>query len=185
MICMPDHSRIVIGVAGRIGSGKTAVAQELAASFGFEYFRYSLILAEWFGANPTDKERLQEIGDGVMSGEGQVELNRRLIGRIPPGQDSVVDGLRHPLDFDSLHREFGSRFSMIFVQTPREIRFERLRDRFADFGEFEVADSHPVESRIDDLKPMAAELIAGTLGKVELRAKLNSLVTVFRQRAEL
>ncbi|HEX4037842.1 MAG TPA: hypothetical protein VHX37_07270 [Acidobacteriaceae bacterium] len=181
---MPDHLQIVVGVAGRIGSGKTIVAQQLANSFGFQYFRYSLILAEWFGANPEDKGRLQEIGGGVMNGEGQLELNRRLISQIPAGKDTVIDGLRHPLDFASLRGQFHQKFSLIFVETPADARFERLRGRFSSFNQFEHADSRPVEANIDDLKPLASATLPGTLQKAELEAKLGSLIAGFRQKAE-
>jgi dephospho-CoA kinase len=179
---MPDHSRIVIGVAGRIGSGKTIVAQQLADSFGFQYFRYSLILSEWFGTNPTDKAGLQEIGEGVMAGDGQRELNRRLIERIPDGGDVVIDGLRHPIDYDSLNHEFPGRFFLIFVDTPPDTRYSRLRDRFSDFEQFAVADRRPVESNIDDLKPMASAALAGTLQREQLQAELGSLVQKLRRK---
>jgi len=73
------ESRIVIGVAGRIGSGKSFAAHHLEQHFGFQYLRYSLVLADWFKADPAAKSRLQEVGWGVMSGDRQRELNRRLI----------------------------------------------------------------------------------------------------------
>lgn len=184
MVSMPDHAGIVVGVAGRIGSGKTLVAQELAASFGFEYFRYSLVLAEWHGVDPQNKGELQEIGGRVMSGEGQLELNRRLISRISPGKDSVIDGLRHPLDFASLDKEFGRSFSLIFVEATPEIRFERLRDRFSDFDHFLEADDRPVECRIDELKQLSTEVLPGTLERTQLQVRLKSLVVAFRQKAE-
>ena len=47
MLRMVDNARLVIGVAGRIGSGKSEVAQCLRERLGFQYLRYSLILAEW------------------------------------------------------------------------------------------------------------------------------------------
>jgi dephospho-CoA kinase len=172
---MPEQPRIVVGVAGRIGSGKTAVAQELARFFGFEYFRYSLVLADWFGANPSDKEYLQEIGGGVMSGEGQLELNRRLIRLIPAGTDSVVDGL---------DAQFRHSFSLIFIETARNIRFERLRGRFSDLHQFEQADAREVESNIDDLKPLASAILPGTLERAEVHATLRSLLTGFREKAQ-
>lgn len=93
MASMPDHSPIVIGVAGRIGSGKSVVAHCLERELGFQYLRYSLVLAEWSHADPADKSRLQEIGGEVMAGEGQRALNRLLINRIDRSRDVAVDGL--------------------------------------------------------------------------------------------
>jgi dephospho-CoA kinase len=110
MVGMPEYSRIVVGVAGRLGSGKSEVAHSLEQGFGFQYLRYSMILADWLGTDPRDKSRLQEFGWDVMAGEGQYELNRRLIDRIHPTKDVAVDGLRHPIDYESLRGSSGCSF---------------------------------------------------------------------------
>src|ERR1039458_6919925 len=133
------ESRIVIGVAGRIGSGKSFAAHYLEKHFGFQYLRYSLVLANWFKADPAAKSRLQEVGWGVMSSDRQGELNRRLIAGIDRRRNCVLDGLRHPIDYESLKNEFASQFILIYVDTPSEIRFERLRARFQGFDEFQAA----------------------------------------------
>jgi dephospho-CoA kinase len=182
MICMPDLAPIVIGVAGRIGSGKSVVAHCLEREFGFQYLRYSLVLAEWSHADPADKSRLQEIGGDVMAGEGQSELNRRLINRIDRDRDVSVDGLRHPIDHASLAEEFGARLFLLFVETPLNIRFERSRDRYNSLEDFLVADLHPVESNIDLLRPLAAVSISGTTSGEELTSELGRLVPLFRKR---
>jgi dephospho-CoA kinase len=182
---MPDHSAIVVGVAGRIGSGKSMVAHCLEQEFGFQYFRYSLVLAEWSCTDPNDKARLQEIGEEVMAGEGQVELNRQLIKRVDPTRNATVDGLRHPVDHQSLLAEFGPRYFLIFVDTPPRIRFERSRGRFGTYEQFLEADSRPVESNIDLLRPSAATTIPGTMSMGELTSKLSELTISFRLRIPL
>src|SRR6266849_8986739 len=90
--------RLVIGVTGRIGAGKTSVAKYLNSRHGFQYLRYSQVLSEWMASDPESKAHLQEVGWKVMAGGMQAELNRRLIEEIKPGSDVAVDGLRHPLD---------------------------------------------------------------------------------------
>ena len=181
MVRMPDRSPIVIGVVGRIGSGKSVVAHCLEREFGFQYLRYSLVLAEWSHADPADKSRLQEIGGDVMAGEGQAELNRLLIKRIDRSRDVAVDGLRHPTDYKSLLAEFGPQFFVIFVDTPTQIRFERSCDRFITYERFLAADRHPVESNIDLLRPLAAVTIPGTIPGDELIAELDRLLSSFRR----
>jgi dephospho-CoA kinase len=177
---MSDTSRLVIGVAGRIGSGKTEVARYLEQERGFQYSRYSLVLAEWCKSDPDAKARLQQVGWDVMSGEGQQELNRRLIGQIHPTRDCVVDGLRHPLDFESLNNTFASRFFLIYIDTPPEVRFDRLRDRYKTFAEFMAADSHPVESNINSLVSLASAVLSGTLPIQRFGAEMSALVESFR-----
>jgi dephospho-CoA kinase len=183
MVGMPDTSRIVIGVAGRIGSGKSVVAHCLEREFGFQYLRYSMVLAEWYRTDPADKSRLQEVGEDVMFGGGrQRELNRRLIEQIDRSRDVVVDGLRHPIDHECLKTEFVARFFLIFVETPSVIRFERSRDRYDTFEEFLAADSRPVESHIDSLRSPAATTISGTMPVGEMTSELDLLTRSFRRR---
>lgn len=176
---------IVIGVVGRIGSGKTFVARCLERKFGFEYLRYSLVLAAWSHVDPNDKPRLQEVGEEVMAGEGQAELNRKLIENIDPTRDTAVDGLRHPIDHESLRAAFGERYFLIFVDTPSRARFERSRDRFDTYEAFLQADSRPVESNIDLLLPFAAATMHGTLSVAELTSTLSRLTVSFRERIPL
>jgi hypothetical protein len=90
-----------------------------------------------------------------MAGGQQAELNARLIAGIDRSRSAAIDGVRHPIDFDSLSSSLGTSFSMIFLEANPEPRFERVRNRFESFAEFLTADSHPVESHIDSLKPLA------------------------------
>jgi dephospho-CoA kinase len=184
---MPDqHSQhrknvqLVIGVAGRIGSGKSVVAHYLEREFGFQYFRYSLVLADWFETEPDAKARLQEVGWEVMSGSGQRELNQRLIAQIDRDKDCAVDGLRHPIDYENLKKEFGSRFYLIVVDTPTEVRFARLRERYATYQEFVAADLHPVESNIESLRPLASAFLSGTLHMERLASDLSAFLRTLR-----
>jgi dephospho-CoA kinase len=180
MLHMPGDPGIAIGVTGHMGSGKSLIAHHLEDNFGFQYLRYSLVLAEWFEADPRAKGKLQEVGWDVMSNSGQSELNRRLIEKIEPDRDVSIDGLRHPLDLESLQERFGSSFFLLFVRAPREIRFSRLQDRYESYAAFTEADEHPVESHIDWLGTHASAEIDGTLPDNELFRELESLVEVFR-----
>lgn len=182
MVIMPESPRIVVGVAGRIGSGKTAIAQHIERDFGFQYLRYSQILAEWFQADPADKVRLQKVGGVVMAGADQVELNRRLIDRIDPRSDVVVDGLRHPTDHASLHAAFEDDFFLVYVDTPATIRFERLGHRYRTFAEFCEADAHSVESQIDSLRSVATVVLPGTMDFERLMTSVHRLILDFRER---
>jgi len=119
-----------------------------------------------------------------MAGQEQRELNRRLVRRIDRNSDVAVDGLRHPIDYESLLTEFGKRFSLIFVDTPPTTRFERTRDRFTNYDQFLAADSRPVESNIELLRPLAAATISGTMSVGESVAELRQLVSSFRKRID-
>ena len=184
MLGMNDRARLVIGVAGRIGSGKTVVARYLAECHGFEYLRYSFVLADWYQEDPEAKMRLQTVGWEVMSGPGQRDLNRRLISGIDDARDCAVDGLRHPIDFESLRNAFAKSFFLVYIDTPREIRFERLRDRYPTYDEFLAADSHPVESHIEELVPLASATLSGAEPIGQVDPKIDQLVREFGARSE-
>jgi dephospho-CoA kinase len=176
------HDRsLVIGVAGRIGSGKSEAAHFLERECSFHYVRYSAVLADWFGVDPAAKERLQDIGENVMSSDDQLELNRRVLQCMILDRDNVVDGLRHPTDYETLQRRFGSSFFFIFIDTPADIRFERLRDRFGTYEEFLAADSRWVESHILALQPLANLVLSGSVSERELTSSVELAVRSFRK----
>src|SRR5260370_37918609 len=88
----PQGERLVVGITGRIGSGKTTVGRYLESRYGFQYLRYSEVLAEWLAKDPESKAHLKKVGWEVMAGGMQAELHRRLIARITPDADLAVDG---------------------------------------------------------------------------------------------
>lgn len=174
---MTANDRLGIGFAGRIGSGKTFAAMYLAERWGFQYLRYSQVLAEWFRTDPDAKNALQDFGWNVMSGENQHRLNELLIARIDPNQDCSIDGLRHTIDYEELKARFGpSSFSLIFVDTDTATRFQRLRSRFDSYESFEAADSHPVEHNINSLRSLADIVISGDLATRELKQALDQFI---------
>src|SRR6266853_2881208 len=185
---MPSHfqrsedERLVIGIAGRIGSGKTSIGKYLVSAYGFQYFRYSQVLSEWRAKDPESKSHLQEIGWEVMDGGQQAELNRRLIEQIAPGVDVAVDGLRHPIDYQSLRNTFLSSFRLLYIDSPAGERWERLRGRgrYSNFSSFEVADLHPVEQSIELLKPNATFVFQNTGSSQDLYAALDEVIQDLR-----
>jgi dephospho-CoA kinase len=116
---MPDKSsqqqgdRLVIGITGRIGAGKTSVGKYLSSAHGFHYTRYSQVLSDWRATDPESKPHLQVVGWEVMAGGMQAELNARLISQLPAERDCAVDGLRHFLDYESLKSAFSSHFHLL------------------------------------------------------------------------
>src|SRR4029077_18609005 len=125
----PRVERLVIGITGRIGSGKTTVGRYLESRYGFQYLRYSEVLAEWQAKDSESKAQLQKVGWEVMAGGMQAELNRRLIARITLDVNVAVDGLRHPLDYDALRTSFSASFRLLYIDSPPELRFERLNQK--------------------------------------------------------
>src|SRR5271155_5666608 len=125
-------NHLVIGVTGHIGAGKTSAANYLKSIRGFFYVRYSKVLSDWLGEDPESRVHLQTVGWEVMAGGMQTELNARLIGQIPAQIDCAVDGLRHPIDQDSLTKAFPSQFRLLYLESRQETRWQRVRKRYAE-----------------------------------------------------
>jgi dephospho-CoA kinase len=182
----PRVKRLVIGITGRIGSGKTTVGKYLESRHEFQYLRYSEVLAEWRAKNPESKAHLQIVGWEVMAGGMQAELNRRLIAQIAPDGDVAVDGLRHPLDYEMLNNSFSESFHLLYIDSPSKLRFERLnqKGKYADFDSFDTADRHPVEQQIDSLRANAALVIDNQGSLQDLYTAVDRAINVFRKEVQ-
>jgi dephospho-CoA kinase len=166
---------VFLGFAGRIGAGKTSAAEYLHARRGFQYARYSKVLREWFSLE-SERRGLQEIGAEVMRTGLQSELNTRLIAGLNRSTNAAIDGLRHPLDFETLVSEFGQSFALIFVDARPEIRFERLRHRYANYDAFCAADAHEVEGQIEILRPLASHIVSNESSLGTLYTELDDWI---------
>ena len=174
--------RLVIGITGRIGSGKTTVGKYFESKYGFQYLRYSAVLEEWRLPGSHSKSQLQEIGWDVACSM-QSELNQRLIAKVTPGKDVAIDGLRQPTDYDSLSRTFGSHFRLIYVDCATEQRWDHIngKGRYADRASFDSADLHRVEQNIESLRPKANLVIRNEGLLVNLYSDVDAAVRSFRK----
>jgi dephospho-CoA kinase len=104
----------------------------------------------------------------------QTELNTRLISQLPTQSDCAVDGLRHSLDYESLRSTFSPHFYLLFVSSPAEIRWQRLRFRYPEHVAFSEADSHPVEQQIDSLRSKAFAVLDNDGSLQDLYSKADA-----------
>jgi dephospho-CoA kinase len=173
--------RLVIGITGRIGAGKTSVGKYLESQHGFSYVRYSQVLSDWRAKDTESKARLQIVGWEVMAGGMQAELNTRLISQIPARSDCAVDGLRHSLDFESLDISFSPHFFLVYVNSPPEMRWRRLQRRYPALDDFRRADSHPVEQQIDFLRDKAFAALDNEGSIKSLYSKVDDVLDRIRR----
>jgi dephospho-CoA kinase len=172
--------RLVIGITGRIGAGKTSVGKYLESQHGFSYVRYSQVLSDWRAKDPERKAHLQVVGWEVMAGGMQAELNSRLISEVPVESNCAVDGLRHSLDFETLDSAFTPDFFLVYVNSPPEIRWRRLQRRYPTLDDFRRADTHPVEQQIESLRSRAFAALDNESSMRDLYSKVDDVLVKIR-----
>lgn len=174
--------RLVVGITGRIGSGKTTIGKYLESKHIFQYIRYSEVLADWQLSDPQSKGQLQAIGWDVMAGGLQSELSRRLIAQIGAG-DTAVDGLRHTIDYDSLNGAFSSTFHLLYVDSSPEHCWNHVKGkgRYLRRDIFDAADSHPVEQQIVSLRTKANLVIRNEASLKDLYDQVDRAILSFRK----
>lgn len=173
--------KIIIGLAGETGSGKTTSAWYLKFKYGFETFRYSQVISKKY--NVTGKENLEEIGSQIaLNTNEQRALSEYLIKMIKNGwangQSFVIDGLRHYEDFATISNEYGSNFILLYIEssyTNRQKRFCK-QNKGVTKNDFEKINNHSSEKDIPLLAMKTTHIIDNNGGFSNLRRQLDSLV---------
>lgn len=165
-----------IGISGPTGAGKTTAAKYLAATYGFFYLRYSELLAEMSPEPISDRHVLRELGWDIMSRGLQSSFNQKLLSKMPSGLDCVVDGLRHPIDFETLSTR--SPFSLVYIDASRQTRWQRVTSRNPSnsWDEFLQGENHPVESHLPILKEKANNILHNENTLEALYSQLDNFI---------
>jgi len=154
---------LLLCFAGQIGSGKSSVSIALAAALGWrrtgfgDYLRSEVIRG---GGDPNDRKALQDLGQQRVDADAAAFCRDVLaaVGFVP-GNDLVVDGIRHVEIFDIL-AEVGkpSDARLIYLGAPEITRKLRIQSR-TDAKDFSRASSHRVEFELQDALPFRADAV--------------------------
>ena len=122
--------------------------------------RYSEILAEISPRPDPDRQTLRKLGWDIMSKDQQLFLNQKLLTKMQKGIDYVVDGLRHPLDFETLSNH--PPLYLLYIDASPHIRWQRIssRDGSTTWEEFLAEENHPIEGYLPILKEKAYAALA-------------------------
>jgi dephospho-CoA kinase len=173
-----------IGISGPIGAGKTTAAKYLASTYSLSYLRYSEVLAEISPGQAVDRESLRKFGWDIMSQGLQTSLNQKLLSKIESGLNYVIDGLRHPIDFETLSNR--PPFFPLYVDAIPQIRWQRLssRDISTTWEEFLTIEQHPVESYLPILKEKAYKVLRNEGPMTEFYAELDGVFKQIRESGQ-
>ena len=152
------QDRLVIGLSGALGAGKTTAAHYVEL-LGATNCRYSQVVARLVARDKPSYNRadLQVEGERVHRELGQRWLGRELIRPIADHRFIVIDGLRFPSDHAFLTEIFGSQFLHVHIVARRSLRKVRYVKR--EGADFDAADGHAVESQADALEVFARDVV--------------------------
>ncbi len=145
------EENIFIGLVGRIGCGKDAIASYLKERYGFVVVRFSDIIREELESRGKEKSRenLQSMGEEMRGRFGGDILAKRALERAK-GR-AVFNGIRSIAEAETL-KAAGAK--IIYVDCNAKTRFERVSKRDGiDFAVFEKIDNAPSEKLIDSIDP--------------------------------
>lgn len=173
--------RIVIGLCGESGAGKTTLAKYLNFKYGFGYFRYSQVIEEKYGVQ--GKHALQEVGDRISQNPSeQAALTQYMINRMDGAKSYVIDGLRHLEDYNTFKNAFGESFVFVYIDcTYRNRRKRYVGDGGVEIssGQFERLNDHPSESGIRPMLDLADVRLDNNTSYKHLREQADAIVERF------
>jgi len=140
----------VIGVVGKIGSGKDEALKYLMAKYGVPYMSTGDLvrqIAEKEGMAPT-RENLETISEQCFIQMGKGCFVKMVAEEIKKRRWEIagISGIRAPADVHALKEIFGDNFILLRVDvTDPKLRFQRILQRHegrdpAKYQEFEVQD---------------------------------------------
>ena len=120
---------MILGISGLNGAGKGEVVSYLEARSFYGYSLSDVIRDDLRDRGIEEsRERMIETGNAIRSALGPGGLALRLVDRLLPDRNYVVDSVRHPEEVAVL-RARTSRFKLIWVAADEALRLERIRER--------------------------------------------------------
>lgn len=172
------QKRLIIGLSGETGAGKTTLAEYLQFKYGLKYFRYSKVIEQKY--HVTDKETLQKIGAQIAeNSEEQRALTRYMAQNMEPGTSYVIDGLRHFEDYEELQDYFGQDFLFLYLEcrySNRYKRYNKLNLNSISPEKFEAINNHKSEMDIVLLRLKSDYQIDNNKGFKDLRLQIDEII---------
>lgn len=154
---------VLLCFSGQIGSGKSSVSAAVAEALrwrrtGFgDYLRGEIARR---GGDPNDRQALQDLGQTRVD-QDAMKFCRDVLtaGGFQPGDNFVIDGIRHVSIFEYLAQiSKPTEAKLFFLSAGEATRSLRVQTR-SDAGDFERASGHRVEAELREALPDRADAI--------------------------
>lgn len=178
-------AKLILGVAGEMGSGKGTIAQHIVKEHGGSVHRFSTILRDVLDRLYLEQSRdnLQALSTVLRKNFGEDLLAKSMYhdGQNDKHDIVIVDGVRRMADIAYL-KEL-PHFKLVYVETDLEVRYKRIvkRGENADdakktLNEFEKANQDESESQVRDLKNYANYVTDNNGTFVELYKQVEDII---------
>ncbi len=176
---------MIIGLTGANGAGKTVAGEHLRAK-GFEFHSLSDEIREELERlkREATRENLIEMGNRLRAEHGPAVLAERVKDKLRPDGNYVIDSIRNPYEVEALRKE--PDFHLLHLDAPRELRYERARQRggprapgsleeFAELEERETNSDDPTRQQLRACHELADETLLNDADVAALNEKLSRL----------
>jgi len=124
---------MILGFAGRKGSGKSTLGKAVAEELGWPYASFGAYVrsvSEQRGL-PQSLDALQGLGSALLEDDcGKLCANCLMYSGWNPGQSAVVEGVRHVKAVDELRAlAIPGRFMLVFIEVPEDKLLARLPEK--------------------------------------------------------
>lgn len=179
-----------IGLTGTNASGKTTVLKYLVAK-GYPQYSLSDILREELNQEnkPLTRENLINKGNELRMQSGAGILATRIIRKLRTDY-AVIDSIRNPSEVEALRSL--SRFVLIAVDAPVEIRFQRAQARNREENASDLAAFIEMENREKSCNPLFQNIskcieladfrLENDAGENALLATVEEIITRVQQK---
>jgi dephospho-CoA kinase len=176
--------KLVIGLTGNIGAGKTVVSDHLHKKYKADQVRFSQILMDVLDRLylPKDRKNLQTLGVVVRDSFGGDVIVNAFRKDLEKSRSHVVvvDGIRYMNEVEML-RSFPSNV-LLFMDAPPQMRYERVVARGEkgeeknSFDDFLKAEQRGTEKGLPEIKKVADHVIVNDGSVVDLLKEIDNIV---------
>ncbi len=165
----------IIGLTGRIGSGKTTLSAYIQEKYNFQKLSFvdKILIPELRKRKKTvNRKNLQQIGRELYLKYRDIKFTELLLEGIDLVEKWIIDDIRYPVAANYIRNRFLNNFWLIGVKTDTQTRFQRVLMRGKEgkisYQDFLKMDSAPTERQIDEVLSRADYYIEnnGTLSQL-------------------
>lgn len=182
----PDTGpRVMIGITGRLASGKGRMTKEILGRFDAEQVRFSdslRVVLDMYGI-PQSRDNIDALSTFLRSTYGEHVLARAVENKaLHSNRDIViVDGVRRAVDMQTLSKH--PHFKLVYIDVKPEIRYERSKSRNENVGDADLSyeqflrmDSGEPQQQIESLKSIANYVIDNNASAEAFDAQIKDVL---------